>query len=292
MATRDRDEASQAGTSSSRKTTRKSRASRARRSFARSVPRAAKRHAGKTGVTDTPIRIHVAGTQLEPASKQDMRERLGRRLRRFAPHITRGSVRFEDLNGPRGGVDTVCRIKLSVTGMDDLVVEARSTEARSAFESASKMSKTALSRAMDRQGRTTGRMGRARGAAERPSRSPPRARPAGGSLIGRRVGRSRTNLLRAAARPEKVRRDAWTDTSLPGVSETDRKAGGGSSAARNTRLRTTKATATLEDSAGKPSRKSTRKSANRQKSGGKLERVMRRKKHAPSARARRAVARS
>lgn len=289
MATRDRDEVSQAGTSSSRKTPRKRRVPDTRRSFARSVPRAAKRRAGKTSVVDTPIRIHVAGTQLEEADKLELRTKLGRSLQRFAPQITRGVVRFKDINGPRGGVDTLCRIKLSVTGMDDLVVEARATEPRFAFASASRMSKTALTRAMDRQGRAMGRIDR--GPSKRPSRTPPRARPEGGSLIGRRVGRSRENLLRAAERPEKISRDVWTDTSLPGVSETDRKAGGGSTAARNTSLRARKATVTLEDSAqARPSRKSTRKSANRQKSSGKVERVMRRKKHAPSARARRSAA--
>jgi hypothetical protein len=45
---------------------------------------------------------------------------------------------------------------------------------------------------------------------------------------------------------------------------------------------------TLEDSAVKPSRKSTRKSANRAKSGSQLARRQRRKTHAPKARAKRA----
>jgi len=74
----------------------------------------------------------------------------------------------------------------------------------------------------------------------------------------------------------------------PGVSETDRKAGGGSSAARNTKLNRAGMGYTLEDSAQRPSRKSTRKSANRAKSGSKLARAQRRKIRSPKARATRA----
>jgi hypothetical protein len=109
-------------------------------------------------------------------------------------------------------------------------------------------------------------------------------------LIGRRVGRAQANLLRAAHRP-RGRRDEWIDTSLPGVSSTDRKAGGGSTAARNTKLRLRGMGYTLEDSAQKPTRKSTRKSANRAKSGSKLARKQRRTAHAPKRHATRASVR-
>ena len=113
-----------------------------------------------------------------------------------------------------------------------------------------------------------------------------------GSLIGRRVGRGRANLERALERPEKERRDALVDTSLPGVSASDRKAGYGSTAARNTRRRAPRAVAALEDSAtGKPSRKSTRKSAQRAKQATQLTRKARRATAAPKARAQRAAAR-
>lgn len=70
-----------------------------------------------------------------------------------------------------------------------------------------------------------------------------------------------------AKRPVRPRRDLVVDTSLPGVSASDRKAGGGSSGERNRSAHAErKGGARLEDSAtGKPSRKSTRKSAGRVK---------------------------
>ena len=107
-----------------------------------------------------------------------------------------------------------------------------------------------------------------------------------GSVIGRRVGRGAVNLAAALDRPEKRRRDNPVDTSQPGVSATDRKAGYGSTARRNTMARTTKATATLEDSRqDRPSRKSTRKSANRTKSATSIQKRVVSKARSASARA-------
>ena len=67
-------------------------------------------------------------------------------------------------------------------------------------------------------------------------------------------------------KPRRAPRNLPVDTSLPGVSATDRKAGGGHSGARNVSLHAgRKAVYALEDSAtGRPSRKSTRRAANRQ----------------------------
>ncbi|MFT3922916.1 MAG: hypothetical protein QM778_10310 [Myxococcales bacterium] len=121
----------------------------------------------------------------------------------------------------------------------------------------------------------------------RPPRNPK------GSLIGRRVGQGATNLARAADRPEKRRRDVPVDTSLPGVSASHRKVGAESTATRNTKVNRRGMTAALEDSAtGSPSRKSTRRSQNRAKSGSKQGRRETQRLKSPQARARRASARS
>jgi len=95
-----------------------------------------------------------------------------------------------------------------------------------------------------------------------------------------------------AKSPRRPRRDTVVDTAKPGVSATDRKAGGTSTAARNRSKKAgRKAGAALEDSASaRPSRKSTRKSANRAKRDSNLARRATRKTTSPKARARRAVA--
>src|SRR5690606_25696624 len=136
-------------------------------------------------------------------------------------------------------------------------------DACSAFMAAS----DAVARSVKRSVARTGSRGRrhAADASKTGKKRPPkrRAAPAGsddGRLIGRRVGRSAANLQRAAARPEKQRRDVPVDTSAPGRSATDRRVGATATATRNTKLNRSGMTAALEDSAtGKPSRKSTRR---------------------------------
>ena len=132
---------------------------------------------------------------------------------------------------------------------------------------------------------------KATAAAPRRSRKKPNAPPVDGEIIGKRVGRSSKNLGSALARPEKKWRDAYVDTSQPGVSATDRKAGGGSTARRNSRKNAPKATAAPEDSAPPPSRKSSRKSANRAKSAAPMSVTNTVKVRSPSARARRRTGR-
>jgi hypothetical protein len=263
---------------------------RPHRTFARKVPRPLKARAGRTRVSETPLRIRLSGVDLPRDFGPTARALLGRRLSRFATHIERASVRIEDVSGQRGSSSTVCRIKLTVSGCPSVLVERRGPDADTAFARAAASIARAMERAVERRRMPTPAPTRPLPPRVRERRAPPARRPAGGSFIGRRVGRARANLQRAARRP-RGRRDLWLDTSLPGVSETDRKAGGGSSAARNTKLRQSGMGYTLEDSARKPSRKSTRKSANRAKSGSKLARRERRSAHAPKARATRASVR-
>lgn len=95
-------------------------------------------------------------------------------------------------------------------------------------------------------------------------------------------------------RPPRPRRDDPVDTSLPGVSASDRKAGAGSSGKRNVSKRAkAKGGAKLEDSAtGKPSRKSTRKSTGRVKRTSNLQRRATRKATSPKTNATKAKARA
>jgi hypothetical protein len=96
-----------------------------------------------------------------------------------------------------------------------------------------------------------------------------------------------------AKEPSRPRRDQPVDTSEPNVSATDRKAGAdGSTAARNVSRRAgRKAGVALEGSqTDRPSRKSTRKSANRSKPDSNLKRRETRRTSAPKTRATRAIA--
>jgi hypothetical protein len=208
----------------------------------------------------TPIAIR-SSIDLGALLPERIRAQLPRRMSQAAGAIERATVRFEDLNGPRGGVDTVCRIKLVLAGRPSILVEKRAGSAGPAFAAAARAIETAVARTSEHHRLRGGR--RASSAGSQAAR--PAAPPDDGEIIGRRVGRGAAAMARALERPEKLDRAADVDTAAPGVSASARRAGGGMTARRNSRASSDRATAALEDSRTRPSRKSTRKSGNRGK---------------------------
>jgi ribosome-associated translation inhibitor RaiA len=256
-------------------------------SFQKKIPRAAKLRTGRGGVAETPLNVRTIGTASEEGLGEHVRSKLGRKLGKFAPSIERVSVRFEDVNGPRGGVDHVSRIKVVLSDLPSVIVESTGTDATHAFDTASHRVERAVQRNLGRAGVSQRPRPSARKAAARPLGRAPNAPPKAGSLVGRRVGQADENIEAAIVQ----RRGKHVDTSAPGVSATARKAGGGSTAARNVSKRARKATARLEDSAtGKPSRKSTRGSAGRAKAGSKQRRAAVRTARSPKRKATKAQA--
>jgi hypothetical protein len=99
-----------------------------------SLAKPAKRVAGRTAAGQTPLALRTFGVRLAPELRAYVRERGARKLGKHALHIERVSVRFVDVNGPRGGVDTACRIKIVMSGQPSVVIEERGTDARQAFD--------------------------------------------------------------------------------------------------------------------------------------------------------------
>lgn len=265
--------------------------------FPASRSRANKARLGATGVADTPLAVRATGIWISEDFDRQIRKRLTASLGKFADCIERLTVRFEDINGPRGGVDIACRAKAVLSSLPSVVVSARAKTERVAFGKVAEAMGRAVRKSLDRAPKAGQR--RAPDASVEPasrSGSPVSARNDAadpGSYIGRRVGRGAANLEAALERPEKRRRDVPVDTSAPGVSATDRKAGGESTARRNTKARVPRATATLEDSRkGRPSRKSTRKSANRAKSATNIQKRVAAKLMSSRTRARQAQAKA
>lgn len=61
-------------------------------------------------------------------------------------YIERVEVRLEDINGPKGGKDICCRIRVLMRGMRDVIIRDVESELM-----------TAIDRAADRVGRTVSR---------------------------------------------------------------------------------------------------------------------------------------
>ena len=92
---------------------------------------------GTSGVVtepSAPTHIRPRGLELGESQHEYIRRKLDRRLGRFAPVIDRVSVRVTDVNGPRGGVDKSCRVKVVLKQMETVVVERRHHDARAAFD--------------------------------------------------------------------------------------------------------------------------------------------------------------
>jgi hypothetical protein len=214
------------------------------------VGKHAKRFAGTTDAAHTPLNMRAHGVSLDPSLEDYVRERAGRKLGKFAAHIDRVTIRFEDENGPKGGVDIDCKIKLAMRAAPTVLVMETSTHPRDAFDVALDAAEQAVRRGLDKRGR---------------------AAPRGRKPRRREVRKAVAALSRAVSTPRPDR------------------AGGRSTAARNRKLSAPKATFGFEDSAtGRPTRKSTRRGANRVKpDASKRLTTMVERVEAPQAKARR-----
>ena len=132
------------------------------------VRRADKRKAGRTGLRQTPLSIR-GDDGVDEATRRRIRNQLGRALQPMATRIERVSLRFDDVNGPRGGVDTRCRVRVVLSGQDSVMVEQRGRSAEHAIALATPRLRRSLQRSVERRG----------GKAPPPTRLTPRAASAG-----------------------------------------------------------------------------------------------------------------
>ncbi len=82
--------------------------------------------------------LHIRATQgnLRPVEREYIRRKLGLKLGKYARSIERISVRLEDVNGPRGGVDQSCRIKVVLRALPSVVFESRDAALKAAVDAA------------------------------------------------------------------------------------------------------------------------------------------------------------
>ena len=109
---------------------------------------------------------------MEPAEWRSLAERRVRFvMRRLRNEISSVHVRLVDVNGPRGGVDQLCQLKLDTEAHGKVVVSAIQSNAAAALNAALRRAARTLVRLWQRRrrpGRTTARLGLA-GAAIQPT---------------------------------------------------------------------------------------------------------------------------
>ena len=93
------------------------------------------------------IGIQCRGFSLTSAIAGHVRKRLGFLLGRGLNRLRRVDVTMSDLNGPRGGVDKRCLIKVSIDGLRPVVVEDIQADLYMAIDrAASRASRTVIRR--------------------------------------------------------------------------------------------------------------------------------------------------
>lgn len=114
------------------------------------VPRPAKRKAGRTAASAVPANIRAFDVELTPEDRAYIRRKLGMKLGKLAPRIERVSVRVRDLNGPRGGVDHACRVKVVLSNAPSEIVEKRDASLVTAIDTALTSAERAIRRSLQR----------------------------------------------------------------------------------------------------------------------------------------------
>jgi ribosome-associated translation inhibitor RaiA len=114
-------------------------------------PKGSKRERGGADARSPVAHIRAFGVELDPDDRGYIRRKLGMKLGKLASSIERISVRVEDVNGPRGGVDHACRVKVVLSGLPSVVVVEQDASLAAAIDRALGGAERAVRRAVQRR---------------------------------------------------------------------------------------------------------------------------------------------
>jgi ribosome-associated translation inhibitor RaiA len=166
-----------------------------RRTFTTGNPKADKAALGATKVDTTPVAIR-SRVELSESLRKEIRPKLSQHLGRHALQIQRVSVRFEDLNGPKGGVDMVCEIKIAMRGLPSVLITETAATPALAFRRAVPRATRAVRRELDKHGRSSAGSAppRPKGAATR-RRAAATRRAAAAPTVSRKASAPRATVV-------------------------------------------------------------------------------------------------
>lgn len=95
--------------------------------------------------------VNRSNASVDPIEMKDYaRRRLDFALRRFAPHVRRVTVRFEDVNGPRRGIDSRCALVLQLADGRTVAAEATTAWPFSSITRAARRAGAVLQKELER----------------------------------------------------------------------------------------------------------------------------------------------
>jgi ribosome-associated translation inhibitor RaiA len=121
-----------------------------RHAFPAAVPKAVKRAIGRTTTQETPLHVQGRGAQLDDALRDYVRSRTGFKLGKYGLHLTRITVRIENVAGPKGAPTYTCRFKVLLPNLQEVVISATDAGARAAFDKAADATERGVRRLLER----------------------------------------------------------------------------------------------------------------------------------------------
>lgn len=121
--------------------------------FAEATPKAAKRDVGTSTTSQTPMQVRAPGLTLEEGLRDFARSRSGFKLGKFGLEITRVTLSFQDVSGPKGAKRFSCRVKVLLRHAGEVVVTNEGESQRAAFTAAIDAGSRAVRRALDKPAR-------------------------------------------------------------------------------------------------------------------------------------------
>jgi hypothetical protein len=119
--------------------------------FARRIARPAKLKRNRHSAAEIPAHIRAVGAALDAGDRAYLRRKLGMKLGKFARAIERVSVRVRDVNGPRGGIDKLCAVKVTLIRLPSVVVEHKHASLQGAMDGALRRVEVAVRRGVQRR---------------------------------------------------------------------------------------------------------------------------------------------
>jgi ribosome-associated translation inhibitor RaiA len=122
-----------------------------RSSLPTTLPRPVKLTRDRTHTVPPPAHVRVLGVEMADHDRDDIARKLGMKLGKFASAIERITVRLSDTNGPKGGQDQICQIKVVLSGLPSIVVEERASALQGAIVRAVRATERAVRRNLQRR---------------------------------------------------------------------------------------------------------------------------------------------
>ncbi len=98
------------------------------------------------------LEVHTSRIEVSNSLREYLERRIDFALGRFEESIRSVSVTLEDTNGPRGGVDQLCRILVSLQGeRKPVIAEMTHDQLKAAIDLAAECAGRSVARTLDRR---------------------------------------------------------------------------------------------------------------------------------------------